>query len=66
MASTKLGNPDLPFPISFVFGERDWMDSRGSRDIVRGNKHFLTGQSQLHVLPGAGHQLFMGNPAGFV
>ena len=27
----RLANPDLPFPISIVFGDRDWMDSRGSR-----------------------------------
>ena len=42
------------------------MDSRGSREVVRGNRFFNTGESQLHVLQRAGHQLFMGNPSGFV
>ena len=42
------------------------MDSRGSREIVRANRFFATGESQLHVLPNAGHQLFMGNPEGFI
>ena len=36
----RLGNPELPFPISIVFGDSDWMDSRGARQIVRANKHF--------------------------
>ena len=67
-----LANPDrlyntlIPFPISIVFGQRDWMDSRGARDIVKANKFFESGDSQLHVLPNAGHQLFMNNPQGFV
>jgi len=42
------------------------MDSRGSREVVRANKFFASGQSQLHELPRAGHQLFMGNPEGFI
>jgi len=41
----RLANPDLPFPISIVFGDRDWMDSRGSRQIVRANKFHATGES---------------------
>ena len=42
------------------------MDSRGAREIVKQNKHFAKGDSQLHVLPNAGHQLFMNNPQGFL
>lgn len=62
----KLLNSDLNFPISFIYGETDWMDSRGSREIVKKNKFKKTGESQLHVLPDAGHQLYMSNPEGFV
>ena len=65
-ASNKLNNAEIPFPISFIYGANDWMDSRGSRDVVRTNRFFATGESQLHILPNAGHQLFMGNPQGFV
>ena len=67
-AITPLDHPDvlrdseLPFPISFIFGDSDWMDSRGSREIVKANKFFSTGQSQCHILKNAGHQLFMTNP----
>jgi pimeloyl-ACP methyl ester carboxylesterase len=60
----RLGNAELPFPISIVYGDVDWMDSRGARDIIRRNKFFETGQSQLHVLPNSGHQFFINNPEG--
>jgi hypothetical protein len=36
----RLENPDLPFPVSIVFGDVDWMDSRGARQIVRSSKFF--------------------------
>lgn len=38
-----LRDPELPFPVSFIYGDSDWMDSRGSREIVRANKFFSTG-----------------------
>ena len=60
-----LSNPELPFAISIVFGDRDWMDGRGSRKIVKSNQYFQSGKSQLHLLKDAGHQLFMDNPEGF-
>jgi hypothetical protein len=25
----RLGNPNLPFPVSFFYGDRDWMDRKG-------------------------------------
>lgn len=62
----QLRNSELPFPISVVYGEIDWMDSRGALEIVKANKFFGSGESQLHVLPEAGHQLFMNNPEGFI
>ena len=62
----QLRNPTLNFPISFIYGERDWMDSRGSREIVKSSKFFASGESQLHILQGAGHQLFMNNTEGFI
>ena len=26
----RLGNPDLPFPIAFAFGDRDWIGTEGA------------------------------------
>jgi hypothetical protein len=43
--ANQLRNPDIPFPISFVYGDKDWMDSRGSREIVKANKFFASGLS---------------------
>jgi pimeloyl-ACP methyl ester carboxylesterase len=63
-SASRLANPDLPFPISFVYGSKDWMDSRGSRQIVRASKFFESGESQLHLLDNATHQMFVTNPAG--
>ena len=56
----------MDFPISIIYGSHDWMDARGSRQIVSENKFFAVGSSQLHILENAGHQLFMTNPRGFV
>jgi cardiolipin-specific phospholipase len=44
-STARLENPDLPFPISIVFGDRDWMDSRGARQIIRASKFFHSGES---------------------
>ena len=34
------GHHSLPFPVSIAFGDRDWMDSRGSARIVMQNRFF--------------------------
>jgi len=41
----RLARNDLPFPVSFIYGEHDWMDSRGADNIVRINQFFTSGQS---------------------
>ena len=51
----RLANSDIPFPVSIVYGETDWMDSRGSREIVKLNQYFESGDSQLHILAKSGH-----------
>ena len=33
----RLGNPDIPFPVAFAYGDRDWLGSPGADQIVRGN-----------------------------
>jgi hypothetical protein len=30
----KLGNPKLPVPVSFFYGDMDWMDYRGGERTV--------------------------------
>ena len=41
----RLGNSDLPFPIAFAFGDRDWIGTEGAELIVRKNKFFEKGLS---------------------
>lgn len=34
----RLGNPELPIPISFFYGDLDWMDPNGGRRILEKNR----------------------------
>ncbi|KIJ56901.1 hypothetical protein M422DRAFT_40473 [Sphaerobolus stellatus SS14] len=51
----------LKMPVTFVYGEHDWMDPEGGLAAVQnlraaGNKH-----SKLVVVPGAGHHVYLDN-----
>ena len=46
----RLGNPNLPFPIAFCYGAHDWLGTNGADKIVKGNKFFKDGISQLFIL----------------
>ena len=49
------GMLEVKFPISIVFGETDWMDTRGSAKIIENSKFFRDGWSNLYLLKDAGH-----------
>jgi len=34
---TRLGNPEFPVPVSFYYGDIDWMDVNGGRRVVERN-----------------------------
>ena len=34
-SSDRLGNSDIPFPIAFAYGDRDWLGSNGADEIVQ-------------------------------
>ena len=53
-----LMNNQIPFPISFMYGDRDWMCNRGATNIVKANQYYQSGQSQMYVISDAGHQMF--------
>jgi len=54
---------DFDFPIAFVNGTRDFFGSaEGSDTIVKKNKHFETGQSQIFKLNNSGHNVYLDNP----
>lgn len=56
---------DWDFPIAFCNGTRDFFgNAEGSDTIVRNNKFYATGQSQLFKLQNSGHNVFLDNPDG--
>jgi len=58
----RLGNKKLPFPIAFCYGDQDWLGTTGADDIVRGNKFYESGISQLFILEGSDHVTYIDNP----
>jgi pimeloyl-ACP methyl ester carboxylesterase len=61
-APDRLGNPDLPFPIGILYGEHDYFGSDGADFIVRNNRHFKDGNSQLFKLKNSDHLTYFDNP----
>ena len=57
-----MDNPNIDFPIGIAFGDRDFMGSEGADSIIKSSKYFENGQSQLFVIPNAGHNTHEHNP----
>ena len=54
---------DFDFPIAFCNGTRDYCgNTEGANTIVKNNRHYNTGRSQLFKLKNSGHNLFFDNP----
>jgi len=51
------------FPISFFFGDRDWMLKNGGYSVLSKNKN---PQSRMHIIPNSDHHLYFDNPEGLV
>jgi len=49
--------------ISFIYGDRDWMDSRHAVKVKEAHSHM---ELPVKIVDRAGHQLHMMNPRGFV
>ncbi|KZS97934.1 alpha/beta-hydrolase [Sistotremastrum niveocremeum HHB9708] len=54
---------DIKVPVTFVYGDHDWMDPQGGKDSVEklhqaGNRH-----SSMHIIPNAGHHVYLDNSA---
>ena len=52
----RLVNPAIDFPIAMVFGDSDYLGSDGAEDIIKNNKHFETGRSQLFKMEDCTHE----------
>ena len=64
-APDRLGNPDIEFPIGIVFGDNDFFGSEGADDLVRMNKHYESGRSQLFKIPNCTHNMTKDKPKEF-
>ena len=50
------------FPIFICFGDRDFLGTEGADKVVRSSAFYESGDSQLHVIPNAGHLPHIHNP----
>lgn len=57
----RLGNPALDLPISFFYGDVDWMDYRGGERIVKVNK-YADGLSHVYIVQNSDHHMYFDNP----
>ena len=59
---SKLANSSFPIPTSFIYSETDFcykIDGDSYKLIMDSNKN---PDSKFHMVPGAGHNLFLENP----
>jgi len=51
--------PELQVPLTFLYGDRDWMDSTVAKILV----HNLPVTANFDVVSGSNHHLYFDNPA---
>ncbi|PFH52663.1 hypothetical protein AMATHDRAFT_2057 [Amanita thiersii Skay4041] len=52
----------LKIPITFVYGEFDWMDPQGGIDSVEQLRQTGNGQGRMYIINNAGHHVYLDNP----
>lgn len=50
------------FPIFVCFGDRDFLGTEGADVVVKSSAYFASGESQLLIIPDAGHLAHIQNP----
>lgn len=61
----RLGNPNFPIPLSFIYGENDWariVDQDFAKNIVSINNNKFKNQSHLRYVPDSDHNSHLDNP----
>ena len=54
----------VPIPVSFFFGDRDWMMKDGGYAVVDKNPHKDT-HSRMHIISDSDHHMYFDNPEEF-
>ena len=64
-AEERLSNPDLNLPISFFYGDRDWMDHRAGRRVIERNRYTSSQLSAVYTVNDSDHHMYFDNPEEF-
>lgn len=54
----------VPIPVSFFYGDRDWMKKEGGEAVVAKNPYRGT-QSHVHIVKESDHHMYWDNPEDF-
>ncbi|KZT27023.1 alpha/beta-hydrolase [Neolentinus lepideus HHB14362 ss-1] len=52
----------LKIPVTFVYGDQDWMDPQGGTDSVENLRKAGNGNGRMYIVPHAGHHVYLDNP----
>ncbi|KZV83690.1 alpha/beta-hydrolase [Exidia glandulosa HHB12029] len=52
----------LNVPITFVYGDHDWMDPMGGTESVKALKAAGNRDAKMYIIPNAGHHVYLDNP----
>lgn len=55
----------LKMPMSFLYGEHDWMDVRGGREAVQRLRKQGNVKTNCFVVPNSGHHIYLDNPSPY-
>jgi len=52
----------LKIPVTFVYGDHDWMDPEGGSESVERLRQAGNGQGRMYIVNNAGHHVYLDNP----
>jgi cardiolipin-specific phospholipase len=52
----------LKIPVTFVYGDQDWMDPAGGYESVENLRKAGNGQGRMYIVPHSGHHVYLDNP----
>lgn len=55
----------LKMPMSFLYGEHDWMDVRGGKEAVKRLRQRGNVKTNCFVVPNSGHHIYLDNPTPY-
>ncbi|KAH9943132.1 alpha/beta-hydrolase [Epithele typhae] len=52
----------LKIPVTFIYGDHDWMDPEGGKESVERLRQAGNGLGKMYIVPHAGHHVYLDNP----